>query len=175
MPTQKNDDAIKNAAQSRGITPENRTQARREQGQTTPPAAPSTSPAAPNKNLPQSVQGNFELFIQENKSALQELLPRHIDPSRLIRLALSAVRRSPELLKCNTASLIGAVIESSALGLEINTPLDQAYLLPFKDNERQTTDATLIIGYKGLIDLFYRHQLGVSIFAMEVYENDTFS
>lgn len=170
MPTnQKGDSAITNAARERQQPNGTKTPA----GATGAPTAPPAGNQPP--SVPASTELTFENYISENQNALAELLPRHVDPKRLMRLAISAVRRSPELLKCSVPSLIGGVIEASTLGLELNTPLDQAWLLPYKDNKRRTTEAQLIVGYKGMIDLFYNHELARTIFAMEVYEKDTFS
>jgi len=67
------------------------------------------------------------------------------------------------------------------MGLEPNTVLGHAYLVPFntkrKDaqgNERWVNSVQVIIGYKGLIDLARRSGQIVSIAAHEVCENDHF-
>jgi recombination protein RecT len=67
------------------------------------------------------------------------------------------------------------------MGLEPNTVLGHAYLVPFntkrKDangNERWVNSVQVIIGYKGLIDLARRSGQIVSIAAHEVCTNDKF-
>jgi recombination protein RecT len=65
-------------------------------------------------------------------------------------------------------SILAAVLISSQLGLEVNTPLGQAYIIPYGKQ------AQFQIGYKGLLDLAYRSGEYQVIYAMEVYENDEF-
>ncbi len=58
------------------------------------------------------------------------------------------------------------------MGLEPNTQLGQAYLLPYKN--KGITECQFQIGYKGLIDLGYRNPQMQIISAQAVYENDKF-
>jgi recombination protein RecT len=64
------------------------------------------------------------------------------------------------------------MMNAAQLGLEPNTPLGQAYLIPYKN--KGTLEAQFQIGYKGLIDLAYRSGQVKTIYAEEVYENDEF-
>jgi len=107
-------------------------------------------------------------MLKANKNAIEQVLPRHVPPERLMQVAFSAVRTTPALLNCNSESLIGAIIQCAQLGLEPNTVLGHSYLIPFKDSVQ------LIIGYKGLIDLARRSGQIVSIAAHCVHEGDTF-
>ena len=59
-------------------------------------------------------------------------------------------------------------MQAAQLGVEPNTPIGQAYLIPY-GNQVQFQ-----LGYKGLIDLAYRSGEVQSIQAHEVHENDTF-
>ena len=63
-------------------------------------------------------------------------------------------------------------MNAAQLGLEPNTPLGQAYLIPFKN--KGVLEAQFQIGYKGLIDLAYRNGQMQTIQAQAVYENDEF-
>lgn len=107
-------------------------------------------------------------LLKSNKNAIEQVLPRHVSPERLMQVAFSAVRTTPALLNCKSESLIGAIIQCAQLGLEPNTVLGHSYLIPFKDSVQ------LIIGYKGLIDLARRSGQIVSIAAHCVHEGDTF-
>jgi recombination protein RecT len=113
-------------------------------------------------------------FFEANKPAMAAVLPKHVSPERMLKVALGAVRAVPKLLECTTESLFGAVIQCSALGLEPNTVLGHAYLIPFANRKAGRTDVQMIIGYKGLIDLARRSGQIVSIAAHEVCENDEF-
>lgn len=117
-------------------------------------------------------------YLQKNKSAIENVLPSAMRKSggteRLMRLALTTIRRNPKLLNCSMPSLMGSLLECGALGLEPNTPLSQAYILPFNNKETGTVDAQLIVGYQGLIDLAYRSSSVETIYALAVRAKDTF-
>jgi len=95
-------------------------------------------------------------------------LPKHMTPDRMVRIALTELRKVPQLLNCDRASLFGAIVQCSQLGLEPGNSLGHAYLLPYGK------ECNLIIGYKGLIELARRSGQIVSISAREVRENDEF-
>lgn len=107
-------------------------------------------------------------LIQKQEPAIKAALPKHITPERIMRVAQTAVRTNPQFAKCDPASFLGALMIASQLGLEINTPLGHAYIVPFGDQ------CTFIIGYRGLLDLAYRTGLYEMIDAHAVHENDDF-
>lgn len=99
---------------------------------------------------------------------IQRALPKHMDADRIARIALTAVRTTPKLLECDQTSFLAAIMQSAQLGVEPNTGLGQAYLIPYgKQVQFQ-------LGYKGLIDLAVRSGQYKSIYAHEVYEGDEF-
>jgi len=114
----------------------------------------------------------WRTWLQGHKQDFAMVLPKHIPVERIMRLALSAMRRNPKLLTCTPASIAGGLLEAAALGLEVNTPLSQASLVPFKNNKTRTTDAQLIIEYQGLIELHYRSGKVQTIRGDVVYEKD---
>lgn len=102
-------------------------------------------------------------------NALKEVLPKHLTPERVIRLAQLAAQKNKALLNCTPESFATCVIVASQLGLEVNGPLGEAYLIPFGK------ECTLIIGYRGLIGLMHRGGLIKQISAHCVYSNDVFN
>lgn len=119
--------------------------------------------------------GTVAEFFDANKSAIASVLPKHMTPDRLMKVALGAIRNTPALQECTTASLFGALVQSASLGLEPNTVLGHAYLVPFWNNKQNRRDVQLIIGYRGLIDLARRSGQIVSIAAHAVRERDEFT
>lgn len=103
---------------------------------------------------------------------LKRALPSVITPERFTRIALSALNNTPELQNCTPMSFIAALLNAAQLGLEPNTPLGQAYLIPYKN--KGVLECQFQIGYKGLIDLAYRNMQMQTIQAQTVYENDSF-
>lgn len=113
-------------------------------------------------------------FFKNNQAAMAAVLPAHVNPERMLRLAMTAIRTTPKLMECELNTLMGALMVSAQLGLEPNTPLGHAYLIPFKNNKAGRMDVQFIPGYKGLIDLSRRSGQVVSIAAHAVYSNDEF-
>lgn len=107
-------------------------------------------------------------WIEAMKPEIEKALPNVITAERFARMALTAVRVNPKLGECTPVSLMAALMQSAQLGLEPNTPLGQAYLIPYGK------EAQFQIGYKGLIDLAHRSGQFKTIYAREVYENDEF-
>lgn len=118
--------------------------------------------------------GTVRAFFNSQKKVLNDVLPLHVDADRILRIALGALRTTPKLMNCSVESLFGAVVQCAQLGLEPNTPLGHAYLIPFENRRNKTTEVQVIFGYKGLIDLARRSGQIVSIAAHVVRENDHF-
>jgi recombination protein RecT len=120
-------------------------------------------------------------LLDKKKGEIAKMLPRHLNPERLLKVAQIAATTTPALLECEIPSLVGAIGQCAQMGLEPNTVLGHAYLVPFntkrKDkngNESWVKSVQVIIGYKGLIDLARRSGQIVSISAHEVCANDDF-
>lgn len=107
-------------------------------------------------------------LIKKQEPAIAKALPKQISFERFSRIAMTAVRQNPKLQLCSPMSFLGALMQSAQLGLEPNTPLGQAYIIPYGN------EATFQIGYQGLLDLAYRTNQYKSIYAVAVYENDQF-
>lgn len=107
-------------------------------------------------------------LIKRMESEIQRALPRQISAERFSRIALTAVRNNPKLQTCDPMSFIAALMQSAQLGLEPNTPLGQAYLIPYG------REAQFQLGYQGMLTLAYRTGEYQSIYAHGVYENDEF-
>lgn len=118
--------------------------------------------------------GNVRKFFESQRKAITDVLPKHVSPDRLIGIALGALRATPKLLECKVESLLSALVQCAQLGLEPNTPLGHAYLIPFENRRRNTVEVQIILGYKGLIDLARRSGQVISIAAHEVCERDHF-
>ena len=113
-------------------------------------------------------------LLEQNKHVIAQALPRHMNPERLMRVAVTSITGNPGLLECYVPTLIGGIIQCSQMGLEPNTVLGHAYLIPFYNNDKKRKDAQVIIGYKGLIDLARRSGQITSIAAHAVHKNDVF-
>lgn len=115
------------------------------------------------------------------QAQIKAALPRHMTPERMARIATTEMRKVPKLAQCDPMSFLGAVIQCAQLGLEPGNALGHAYILPFDKRQKVggqwktvSTEAQVIIGYRGMIDLARRSGQIVSIDARAVYEGDKF-
>lgn len=114
------------------------------------------------------------------RDQLGAVAAKHMNPERLMRITANAIRTTPKLQQCEPLSFLGALMQCASLGLEPNTVMGHAYLIPFdksvKNNETGRWDKTpqvqLVIGYKGLIDLARRSGHITSISANIHYDDD---
>lgn len=111
-------------------------------------------------------------LVTQMTPAVKAALPAVMTPERFTRIALSALSSNPALQESTPQSFLAAMMTAAQLGVEPNTPLGQAYLIPFRNHGRMETQFQL--GYKGLIDLAYRSGEIKSIQAHEARENDDF-
>ena len=121
-----------------------------------------TTAVAKNAERPSLVQ-----VVQRMQPEIARALPKHLDADRMARLALTVIRQTPGLANTTPESFAGALLTAAALGLEPGVN-GEAYLVPYKG------ECTLIIGYQGMVKLFWQHPLAAFIDAQAVYENDEF-
>lgn len=136
---------------------------------------------APQKLSDMKPKDQIAHLLKSKQAEISKMLPKHLNAERLLKVAQIAATTTPALAKCDVPSLIGAIGQCAQMGLEPNTVLGHAYLLPFntkrKDangNEKWVNSVQVIIGYKGLIDLARRSGQIISIAAHEVCQNDKF-
>lgn len=136
----------------------------------------------------QQTNGNSKAMVQTKPSPLDTLrglfekakpsiagvLPKHLTPEKITKLVLSAASRTPDLLECTPHSILLAVMQSAALGLEPNTPTQQAYLIPYWNSKTKKKECQFIPGYRGLITLAVQSGEILSVQARAVYEKDYF-
>lgn len=130
------------------------------------------------------IQRTTTVAKSENKKTLKSLvasmegeiakaLPSVITPERFTRMVFTTLSTTPKLKECTPMSFLGAMMNAAQLGLEPNTPLGQAFILPYSNHGKM--EAQFQIGYKGLIDLAYRSGEIEVIQAHVMYENDDIS
>lgn len=114
----------------------------------------------------------MQAYIKAMDPAIKKALPSVITPERFTRMVLSALSSTPKLADCSPQSFLAAMMTAAQLGVEPNTALGQAYLLPYRNHGQM--ECQFQLGYKGLIDLAYRSGEVSVIQAHTVYENDVF-
>lgn len=122
------------------------------------------APAKKSKGPRQQVSDLLDRMAPE----IEKALPNHLSVDRMTRIAMTAVSSNPKLLECDHKSFIGAVMQSAQLGVEPNTALGEAYLVPYAGK------VNFQLSYLGLINLATRSGQYKAIYAHEVYAEDEF-
>lgn len=128
--------------------------------------------AAVSKEVKITKSMKIEDMIKAMSPEIKNALPDVITPERFTRMALSTLNNNVKLRECAPVTFLAAMMNAAQLGLEPNTPLGQAYLIPYRNHGKM--ECQFQIGYKGLIDLVYRNPNIQTVQAQCVYENDTF-
>mgnify|MGYP000969074258 CR=1 FL=1 len=128
-----------------------------------------TTQLVPAKEKVSNVRG----LLEKAKSQIAMALPKHMTSDRMLRVAMTEVQKTPLLLDCEPITLVAAVIQASQLGLELGV-LGQAYLVPFRNKQRNRMEVQLIPGYRGLVSLARRSGDIVTFEARVVHANDAF-
>ncbi len=138
-----------------------------------------TVPAKTTPQTPQTTAGLLKVLTPE----IARALPRGMDPDRIARLVTTEVRKSrnakaagiakASLEDCTHESFAGALLTASALGLEPGVN-GECYLVPYRDSRRRVVECQLIIGYQGIVKMFWQHPRAARVDAQWVGENDEF-
>lgn len=106
-------------------------------------------------------------LLARSKPEIAKLLPAGVTIDRFERIVRTEIRRTPLLLETDPHALLGAVMQAAQLQLEPG-PLGLIYLIPFK------REVTLIVGYRGYVELAYRSGQVRDVIAELVHDGDTF-
>jgi len=106
--------------------------------------------------------------IERQRPGFMDAVPKGFDGDRFARVCKTVVRENTALQQCDIQSLLGALMISAQLGLEPNTTLAEAHIIPYGNK------AQFQIGYRGLIKLAWNSGLIASIDYDKICENDTY-
>lgn len=93
-----------------------------------------------------SKPGDLQAYLIRGKSAIVNALPKHLNPDRMLRLALTAFSTTPKLRECTGQSILASIVVASQLGLEPGVA-GQGYLIPYGKT------CTFVPGWQGLVGL----------------------
>lgn len=113
-------------------------------------------------------------LLKAMRPAIEKAVPRQLGPERFLRIAQTAFSSNPKLQQAEPMTIISGLMLAVQMGLEVNTPLGQAYLIPYYNNKTRRMEAQFQAGYQGILSLAYRTNLYKNISAHEVYPNDRF-
>lgn len=93
-----------------------------------------------------STPAEFSRWLERSKGSIANALPKHLNPDRMLRIAVTCFSTTPALRECSPTSILGSVIVASQLGLEPGIA-GQGYLIPYKGT------CTFVPGWQGLVGL----------------------
>lgn len=120
--------------------------------------------------------------IRAMEKEYQLAMPKGAEAAQLIRDALTALRMTKNLAKCDPPSVLGALMTCAQLGLRPGV-LGHAWVLPFytrkhhqdgNGNWKAGYKAQLVIGYQGYVELAYRSSQVAGLSARTVFDGDEF-
>ena len=122
----------------------------------------------PSTQTPMVREAEQKLYgvLKKYERSLKEVLPKVMTPERFVWLVVNNIRTTPGLLGCTPQSFINSVMLASNIGLEIRR--NSAYLIPFGK------DCTLVLDYRGKIELARRSGKVAGIVLEQVREADLF-
>lgn len=94
---------------------------------------------------------------------LAQALPRtgSLAPERLMRTAIMAAERNPDILNCAMESIVSSTVTAAVIGLEVDGVTGQGFLVPFNDRRRGKL-CQFMLGYKGYPTIAARSNLSIS-------------
>lgn len=116
----------------------------------------------------QSQASSLMSAIKKQEAGFRLALPKNYDASRFTRVVMTAVRQNPKLQQCSKETLLGSMMLSAQLGLEPNSPLQEAHIIPYG------TKAEFQVGYRGLLKLAWNSGLITLIDYDKICENDKY-
>lgn len=108
-----------------------------------------------------------EVIRHDMREQFALALPSVCTPDRFVRVALTCINKTPKLAQCTQSSLLGCLMDLAQLGIEPDGR--RAHIIPYGDK------ATLVIDYKGLMELARRSGEVSNWRAELVCENDGFA
>jgi len=106
------------------------------------------------------------LGSDQAKAQIAKALPSICKLDRFMRIAVTAITKTPKLAECTQESLMACLLDCAQLGIEPDGR--RAHLIPYGDK------CTLILDYKGIVELVRRSGEVVTIHADMVCKNDAF-
>ena len=111
---------------------------------------------------------NIRQILMDKLPAIKDVQTKYLTAERAVKLACLSLTKTPGLADCSPLTVFEAVVTAVQLGLEIGGPLQHCHLVPYGKV------CTLLLGYRGLINLARRSGDITTIEARLVYANEHF-
>lgn len=110
--------------------------------------------------------GDLMQFLEKGKASIALALPKHLNPDRMLRLAVTCFSNTPKLRECTGMSILSSIVVASQLGLEPGIA-GQGYLIPYKGT------CTFVPGWQGMVSLL-NNSGRATAWTGAVFEGDEF-
>lgn len=118
---------------------------------------------------------------EKMRESLDKMLPeikkavsKQMDPDRFARIALSLYNSNHEFWEADTTTFLNALMQSAQCGLEPNTVLGEAYIIPYKNKKLGKVEVNFQVGYKGILKMAFNTGEYEAIYAHEIRKGDEF-
>jgi len=106
------------------------------------------------------------------KSQVELALPKFIDADRMLRIAVTVIKRNPKLQECTQDSLLSSIMTASQMGIEVDGR--NGHLVPRWNSKLGCNEAQFQPDYKGIVGLVRMNDKVLDIYAELVREHDEF-
>lgn len=113
-------------------------------------------------------KASLEELIKSQSPGFKMALPKDFDADRFTRIAITAIKNNPKLMDCDPYSILGGLMLAAQLGLEPNSPLHEASLIPYKNK------AEFQIEYRGYLKLVWNSGLVSYLDYDKICQNDEY-
>jgi len=111
-------------------------------------------------------------ILRKFETNIERSLPDGMTVERYKMLCENLLRQNKQLLNVDPVSFLSSVLMSAQLGLEPGPPLGLSWIIPRRNSGK--LEASMQLGYRGLIQLAYRSGQVKRIEAHIVHEGDPF-
>lgn len=120
------------------------------------------------KDLTPTKSTIFDL-IKSQEDAFRKRLPKYIDAQTFTHTLVTVIQDNKKLQQCEPKSLLGAMMVSAQLGLEPNTPMQEAAIIPYGPK------AQFQPMYRGMLKLMWNSGEISNIDYDKICENDEYT
>jgi recombination protein RecT len=135
--------------------------------------APAPRQQAPVPPAPQAPP-RLRAVLEASADRIRATLPAHLTPERMTQVVTTLVYRTPKLQECDPHSVLAAVLQGAALGLDFAPGMNEAFLIPRWNSKARLVECQFQPGYQGLRKLAMQSGEVATIQARVVREGDVF-
>lgn len=107
-------------------------------------------------------------ILESKRTALESVMPAGVDQERFFHIATGLVRGNTDLSRCEPRSVAMAIYGVARLGLVPDPALGHVYVIPYGQA------ATVVVGYRGYIELARRGGMVTTVQTEVVYDGCEF-